>query len=57
MMCPQCHTLIDDFDGFGVLAHDACGYCSHPSLTGGVCEICKARIEDGSASTPVPEEK
>jgi hypothetical protein len=31
---------VDDFDGFGVLAHAACGYCSHPSRDDGVCGIC-----------------
>lgn len=44
-LCPRCGEWVDDFDGFGVLAHAACGYCSHPSLTGGVCGICEARIE------------
>lgn len=29
-----------DFDGFGVLHCKACGYCVHPSCTGGVCDIC-----------------
>lgn len=49
--CPRCLAWVEDFDGFGVLAHtkdaypDGCGYCSHPSLTGGVCGICGARPE------------
>ena len=30
--CPQCKAEVPDFDGFGVLAHDACGYCSHPAM-------------------------
>lgn len=38
--CPNCHAMIEDFDGFGVLAHEECGYCSHPSRTDGVCGIC-----------------
>lgn len=41
MTCPKCMATLPDFDGFGVLAHDACGYCTHPSLSGGVCEICR----------------
>lgn len=43
--CPKCGAWVEDLDGFGVLAHlkphpTACGYCSHPSRTGGVCGIC-----------------
>ena len=38
--CPKCVERVEDFDGFGVLAHDKCGYCSHPSRYGGVCGIC-----------------
>ena len=49
--CPGCGMWVDDFDGFGVLAHtkpvypDGCGYCSHPTRDGGpngtwVCGIC-----------------
>ena len=44
--CPHCGAWVDDYDGFGVLAHcgpyypDACGYCSHPTSDGGVCGIC-----------------
>jgi primosomal protein N' len=42
--CPNCGAWVADFDGWGVLAHGECGYCSHPSSTGGVCDICG--IED-----------
>ena len=42
-MCPKCGIWVEDHDGFGVLAHGECGYCSHPSSTGGVCDICKNR--------------
>lgn len=43
--CPNCGQWVDDFDGFGVLTHEECGYCSHPAslinddgtLT---CEVC-----------------
>jgi hypothetical protein len=38
--CPKCHALQEDRDGFGVLHCAACGYCSHPSRTGGVCGLC-----------------
>lgn len=44
--CPRCGAMIEAHDGFGVLAHvkpgdpDGCGYCTHPSRTGGVCSIC-----------------
>lgn len=51
MTCPQCGAELEDFDGFGVLAHtqpaydDGCGYCTHPSRDGGVCGIC-GDVED-----------
>lgn len=51
--CPKCLAWLEDFDGFGVLAHlepDGCGYCSHPSLDGNVCGICEATVFD----TPAP---
>ena len=43
--CPKCGKWIDDHDGFGVLAHDECGYCSHPSAQGNergqmICDVC-----------------
>lgn len=38
--CPKCGEWIEDFDGFGVLRHEKCGYCAHPSRDGGVCTIC-----------------
>lgn len=38
--CPQCGAEQQDFDGFGVVHCDACGYCAHLSATGGVCDIC-----------------
>jgi hypothetical protein len=38
--CPRCGEWIVDHDGFGVLRHEACNYCSHISRTGGVCELC-----------------
>jgi hypothetical protein len=44
--CPKCGDLVDDADGFGVLAHDACGYCSHPSVDGGVCGVCGEEVPE-----------
>lgn len=40
--CPKCSQWLDDHDGFGVLAHGKCGYCSHPSTIDGTCGICGA---------------
>ncbi len=51
--CPRCGVWVNDFDGFGVLAHtkpaysDGCGYCSHPSRDDGVCGIC-GELESGT---------
>jgi hypothetical protein len=44
-LCPNCLAWVPDLDGFGVLAHDACGYCSHPSSDDGVCGICGEQVE------------
>lgn len=38
--CPKCGHWVDDHDGFGVLAHGTCGFCSHPSTLDGICGIC-----------------
>lgn len=43
MGCPNCIAVYDDFDGFGVLFCGVCGYCTHPSVTGGVCDWCKKK--------------
>lgn len=43
-ICPSCGAVSKDFDGFGVLACELCGYCSHPSITGGICDICKEEV-------------
>lgn len=55
-VCPSCGTEVEDLDGFGVLAHDECGYCSHPSMTGTAlyrggrkiwkCDACSALVVD-----------
>lgn len=38
--CPSCGAWVDDLDGFGVLFHEECSYCSHPDVYGGICQIC-----------------
>lgn len=50
--CPSCGDWLDDLDGWGVLAHEACGYCDHPSLDGDgagrmICGICGAADPEG----------
>lgn len=40
--CPNCKVMHVDYDGFGVLYCDACGYCKHPSVTGAKCDLCGA---------------
>lgn len=40
LACPRCGVEQEDFDGFGVLACEACGYCTHPERYGGICTIC-----------------
>jgi len=42
--CPKCGQWLRDYDGMGVLAHDECGYCSHPSSMGGICDFCGEEI-------------
>lgn len=39
--CPKCSALQEDFDGFGVLYCEKCGYCTHASIDGNVCGLCK----------------
>jgi hypothetical protein len=47
--CPKCREWVDDFDGFGVLIHDECGYCCHPSASkkdgNWKCDHCKTVLE------------
>ena len=40
MCCPQCHVEQVDYDGFGILFCDECGYCTHAAQTGGKCDLC-----------------
>jgi len=49
MTCPRCGEELPDMDGFGCLAHLECGYCTHPSVTDGVCGICATHILDARA--------
>ena len=57
MRCPHCGKWETDFDGLGMLAHtksaypDGCGYCTHPSASGGVCDICGERLEPDAPET------
>ncbi len=44
--CPKCGAWLEDFDGFGVVAHKECGYCCHPSGQGDTCDVCGGDIED-----------
>jgi len=50
MRCPKCGESMPDHDGFGVLHHEKCGYCTHVSRTNGVCELCG----DGARAPAVP---
>jgi hypothetical protein len=38
--CPCCPATQTDYDGFGVLKCDECGWCSHASAQNGVCGLC-----------------
>ena len=50
-VCPKCEALVEDLDGFGVLFHDGCGYCSHPDVYDGACRACGAALNgDGEAT-------
>jgi hypothetical protein len=42
--CPKCHAEQEDRDGFGVLHCQACGFCSHASVDGGICGLCGTRL-------------
>lgn len=48
--CPKCGKPVEDLDGFGVLIHDECGYCSHPDVYGDVCRACGT----GVVTPPAP---
>lgn len=42
--CPKCGAWVTEPGEFGVLRHEACGYCAHPSRdwceAGWVCVVC-----------------
>lgn len=44
--CPSCGTWYRDVGGFGVIACDVCGWCSHPTMTGYRCDACGRIPED-----------
>lgn len=39
-ICPRCGAELPDYDWFGVIYHEDCGYCMHATRTGGVCDFC-----------------
>lgn len=43
--CPRCGDEVEDLDGFGVVAHERCGYCSHASIDGDTCNLCGCVLE------------
>lgn len=42
--CPNCEAAQEDLDGFGVCFCPECGFCTHMSIDGDICNICKKRI-------------
>jgi len=45
--CPKCRKRMLDYDGFGCVRHEECGYCAHGSVDdGGRCRICGELLED-----------
>ena len=44
--CPRCGEWVPGLHEFGVLRHEECGYCAHPSRVGTEggwrCEVCGA---------------
>jgi len=63
MKCPRCGLSEPDYDGFGMLAHtkpayeNGCGYCLHPALDAGACDICGASPDPGKEGDPTPRGK
>lgn len=39
-ICPRCGQIAEADPCFGLVIHEACGWCSHISRTGGRCELC-----------------
>lgn len=55
--CPRCGEWVNGTHELGVLRHEACGYCAHPSRSGTEpgawrCDICDDL--EGEDSTPGP---
>lgn len=48
--CPKCGIKQEDFDGFGVLYCEACGYCTHASVNGTVCTLCGNTVHASTAA-------
>lgn len=44
MECPKCLADYIDYDGFGVLYCERCGYCKHASIIDGKCLCCGQSI-------------
>jgi hypothetical protein len=44
VVCPGCDKKQPDYDGFGLLFCEHCGYCKHPAKTlrdhKWVCDVC-----------------
>lgn len=49
--CPKCSRLQVDRDGFGVVHCEHCGYCAHPSITAGKCDLCGAAVDAAKGAT------
>jgi DNA-directed RNA polymerase subunit RPC12/RpoP len=49
--CPSCGAWLEDFDGFGFIACEKCGFCRHPNaeLIDGkwICGICGKEVHNG----------
>lgn len=52
--CPRCGAEQEDFDGFGVVHCEDCGYCTHPAATDNICEICGEDITPRGFWTVTP---
>jgi rubrerythrin len=44
VQCPSCGAWLEDFDGFGFIACEKCGNCSHVSVTDGKCDLCGKEV-------------
>lgn len=45
MTCPKCGDEQEDLDGFGFLYCEKCGHCTHASVDGDICGLCKATVK------------